>query len=114
MNVKPEAIDARKNTLHVDEDETGERVLDSLMRVENFLVAAIDSVDEKMGEGYAKAHPELLGALVQTATLDFHARDLVTTIGTLIDEVERLGMNVGPIAGPIQRADDKQREGTQP
>ena len=46
-----------------------------------------------------KAHPELLGALVQTATLDFHARDLVTTIGTLIDEVERLGMNVGPNVG---------------
>ena len=34
---------------------------------------AIASIDKKFNEGYAKAHPELIGAFMQTAALDYLA-----------------------------------------
>ncbi len=33
--------------------------------VEHYLWEAIESIDEKLGDGYAAKHPELLGAFIQ-------------------------------------------------
>jgi hypothetical protein len=38
----------------------------------DYLAAAITNVDELLGEGYAAAHPELLAAMVASATADFN------------------------------------------
>lgn len=41
------------------------------MTAHEYLIKAITSVDDLLGPGYAKAHPELVGALVQAAATDF-------------------------------------------
>jgi len=35
-----------------------------------YLMSAIDCIDAKLGKGYAKAHPELIGAFMQTSAID--------------------------------------------
>ena len=38
---------------------------------DTYLMRAIESIDSHLGEGYAKAHPELIGAFMHTANKDF-------------------------------------------
>jgi hypothetical protein len=38
-----------------------------------YMFRAVESIDRKFGEGYAEKHPELVGAFMQTAALDFLA-----------------------------------------
>jgi hypothetical protein len=40
---------------------------------ETYLRRAIEDIDNLLGEGYAKAHPELIAAYMQTAALDYGA-----------------------------------------
>lgn len=42
------------------------------MTAVEYLTAAIVSIDSKLGEGYAKAHPDLIGAFMRTSAQDFH------------------------------------------
>lgn len=39
----------------------------------NYMRQAVASIDEQFGDGYAKAHPELVAAVVQAASRDFLA-----------------------------------------
>ncbi len=49
----------------------------------NWLNWAIQEIDQRMEQpGYAKAHPELLAAMVQAAALDYHA-------GRMADAMDR-------------------------
>lgn len=41
------------------------------MTAHDYMLKAVESIDQIMGEGYAKAHPELIGQFMQTAALDF-------------------------------------------
>jgi hypothetical protein len=43
------------------------------MTAENYMINGKQDIDKIMGDGYAKAHPELLAAYMQAAALDFHA-----------------------------------------
>ena len=43
------------------------------MTAHTYLLDGIRAIDEKLGAGYAAAHPELLGAFMQTAASDFMA-----------------------------------------
>jgi hypothetical protein len=47
------------------------------MTAHDYFKASITTIDEKFGKGYAKKHPELVGAFMQTAALDFLAMQLV-------------------------------------
>jgi hypothetical protein len=38
-----------------------------------YLYSAIADINGRLGEGYAEAHPELVGAYIQTAALDYGA-----------------------------------------
>jgi hypothetical protein len=51
------------------------------MTAHDYLLGGVHDIDEIMGKGYAKAHPELLAAYIQTAALDFHATFLAQQIG---------------------------------
>jgi hypothetical protein len=42
------------------------------MTAHNYFYAAIKTIDEKFGEGYAHSHPELLTAFMEVAARDFH------------------------------------------
>jgi hypothetical protein len=43
------------------------------MTAHDYFVAAIRTIDEQFGSGYAKAHPELLATFMRTASSDFSA-----------------------------------------
>lgn len=57
------------------------------MTAENYMIDGMRSIDKFMGSGYAKAHPELLAAYMQTAALDFHATFLAKEIGTPLERI---------------------------
>lgn len=40
------------------------------LHINSYLRAGIDSIDELLGEGYAAAHPELLGAYIRACVAD--------------------------------------------
>lgn len=48
----------------------------------NWLRDARNNIDDKFGEGYAAANPQLLAAMVQAAALNFHA----TWLGKALDD----------------------------
>jgi hypothetical protein len=39
----------------------------------DYMLDAMRDIDERLGKGYAREHPELIGAYMQTAALDFGA-----------------------------------------
>ena len=41
------------------------------MTAHDYMMKAISDIDELLGEGYAKKHPELIGAYMQTAAIDY-------------------------------------------
>jgi hypothetical protein len=46
----------------------------------SYMNDAVDSIDKKFGKGYAKKNPQLIGAFMQTAALDFLAMYLAQEI----------------------------------
>lgn len=50
------------------------------MTANEYAVAAIESIDRLLGEGYAKAHPELIAAFITAAAQDFHTAMMVKAI----------------------------------
>ena len=43
------------------------------MSAHDWMNRAVAAIDEKFGDGFARAHPELVGAYMQTCALDFMA-----------------------------------------
>jgi hypothetical protein len=56
----------------------------------DFLVEALRKVDSELGQGYAKANPVLVAAMVQAAAAALHASYLSVRIDDLSDQVGRL------------------------
>lgn len=57
-------------------------------------------IDNRLGEGYAKKHPELLGAFIQAASMGYagscigkHIEKAADTIGRLADILENQGLS---------------------
>ena len=49
------------------------------MTATEYLDAAIENIDFRFGSGFAKQHPELVGAFMITAALDYAATSLAHT-----------------------------------
>ena len=61
---------------------------DAAGQAANWLRWAIKEIDEQMGQpGYAKAHPQLLAAMVQASALDYHA-------GRVADALDSHGLSL--------------------
>jgi len=54
---------------------------------EAYFNKAVSVIDEKFGEGYAKAHPEFVAGFMNTAVQDFHTAIMDQAIGDLIAEI---------------------------
>lgn len=65
-------------------------MLESLAAADSLLIDAEKSIDLKYGEGYAAAHPELVGNFMLTAALNFHARNHTDLMGYLATSLGRL------------------------
>ena len=58
------------------------------MTADEYLHSAIDCIGARLGAGYAKAHPELIGAFMQTSAIDFAAGVIARAIETVADAIE--------------------------
>lgn len=61
----------------------------AILTTSKYLGAAAEFIDAQFGKGYAKAHPELIGAFVQTCALDFAACALSDCLSELAEAVGR-------------------------
>ncbi len=73
--------------------------------VEGYLARAVSMVDAQFGEGFAKAHPQLVGQIVSAMASDFHTSLTCKTLeqtgfavsnalGSIGDSLENLGAPV--------------------
>ncbi|GKS69962.1 hypothetical protein W03_19660 [Nitrosomonas sp. PY1] len=53
----------------------------------SYLSSAIRIIDEELGEGYAKAHPELIVGFMKTSAMDFHTAITHQKFDDLIAEI---------------------------
>jgi len=59
------------------------------MTAAEYLYKAVDEIDGKFGDGFSKEHPELVGAFMHTAALDFAATIITSAIQDLAEELPR-------------------------
>jgi hypothetical protein len=62
------------------------------MTAHDYMMKAIDDIDELLGKGYAKQHPELIAAYMQTAAIDFGAAVIaraIESVSTALDNIEK-------------------------
>jgi hypothetical protein len=56
----------------------------------DFLVEALRNIDSELGQGYAKANPVLVAAMLQASAAALHASQLSVRLDDLADTVGRL------------------------
>lgn len=72
---------------------------DKLMRqapwtVNCYLQGAIREIDKAFGEGYAKAHPDLVGKFIESAAQDFHTAIISKEMHNLAANIGCAGQNI--------------------
>jgi hypothetical protein len=75
------------------------------MTAHDYFHAAIHDIDEKFGDGYAKSHPELVGAFMRTCAADFAA----TWTHDVLEEIESA---LGRVAEALGELGYSTRDGT--
>ena len=77
------------------------------MTANEHMLHCVRYIDEKFGEGYAKAHPELLAAMIQASAQDFH-----TTCSNAVmqDQIGSVGMSLDSISSAIRKVADALEE----
>jgi hypothetical protein len=58
------------------------------MTAHTYMTQAIHDIDELLGKGYAKSHPELIAAYMQTSALDLGGSVIARAIQQLTDAFE--------------------------
>ena len=54
---------------------------------QHYLMSAVKDIDAILGKGFAKAHPELIAAYMQTAAIDMSGAVIARAIETLASAV---------------------------
>ena len=70
----------------------------ALMTAHDYMLKAIHDIDELLGKGYAKQHPELIAAYMQTAAIDFGTAIIARAIETLSTAGDNIGYTLDEIA----------------
>lgn len=83
-----------------DEDDASKQ---AMLAARNYMVEAKHKIDRQFGDGYAAAHPELVGAFMQTAALDLQAsvifrhaevmRDAVANVRHVLEDLGHVYAN---------------------
>jgi hypothetical protein len=55
------------------------------MTADEYLCEAMQCIDRRLGKGYAKAHPELIAAFIQTAAIDMGTAVIARAIERVAD-----------------------------
>lgn len=56
----------------------------------DYMTNAVKDIDAYFGKGFAKAHPELIAAYMQTAAIDMSGAVIARAVETLADAVEQV------------------------
>lgn len=57
------------------------------MTAHDYMLEAVNDIDKIFGKGYAKEHPELVGAFIQTCAIDYLATRLESQLESLSDDI---------------------------
>lgn len=57
------------------------------MTADEYLHSAIDHIDDRLGKGYAKQHPELIAAFMQTSAIDLGTAVIARAIETFSERL---------------------------
>jgi hypothetical protein len=57
------------------------------MTADEYLMKAITNIDARLGQGYAKAHPELIAAFMQAAAIDMGTATIAKCVDSALEEV---------------------------
>ena len=57
---------------------------------QDYMINAVKDIDAYFGKGFAKAHPELIAAYMQTAAIDMSGAVIARAVETLADAVEQV------------------------
>ena len=63
---------------------------------EEYMRAAIQTIDAEFGEGYAKANPLLVAAFMQTASADYAAASNHSAAQTIEDGLKAIAQAIAP------------------
>jgi hypothetical protein len=80
------------------------------MTAETYLIDGVAAIDKFFGKGFAKEHPELIGAFMQAAATDYAGETIAQQIRAGLDEAgaainltsREIGKMLGAIAEPLQ------------
>lgn len=61
---------------------------------EQYLIAAVESIDDTFGEGYAARHPELVAAFMRTAAVDFNTAIFAQEADNIAEILRELISNI--------------------
>jgi hypothetical protein len=67
------------------------------MTANEYLLSAVDRIDQKLGKGYAKQHPELIAAFMQASAIDLGA----AVIARAIESLAGISASLDQIAGAM-------------
>jgi hypothetical protein len=73
------------------------------MTADEYMMHAITNIDDRLGQGYAKAHPELIGAFIQAAAIDMGTATIAKCVGSAIEEFSTA---IIPLAEQLDRIAD--------
>lgn len=62
----------------------------AMLTSQSYLNSAVLFIDEKFGEGYAKAHPELIVGYMGSAAQDYNTGTMHQGLGNLSNDLDRL------------------------
>lgn len=62
-------------------------MIQAMETAETYLDHAIIDIDKRLGQGYAKAHPELVAAYMQTAAIDFATTFGMQGVASALDRI---------------------------
>ena len=62
----------------------------AIYTADEYMHSAVNLIDKMFGNGYAKEHPELISAFMQTAAKDYQAQNILKGLETVADKIDRL------------------------
>lgn len=74
--------------------------------VELYMFAAVAKIDKVFGAGYAKQHPELVGAFIQAAAIDYKASSDGKVIGEALNDIAESLNSVSAAISEVARSCD--------
>jgi hypothetical protein len=73
------------------------------MTAHDYMLAAVRDIDEIFGKGYAQAHPELVGAFIQTCAIDYLASRLESQLEAIDDNIGVLSSSLNELGEAISK-----------